>query len=247
MGITVDNLDITIDDGDLVITGSAYENDKKAIEDKFSEDLFNGIVGTSVNLQVKEGSTVGWENYPCVTDSGVIPEQYFDDNYYGNTSKYSIKLADNTTGVFFQDGTYTVGESQEKKNYKCDGNNIVDKGNNTVLFKSQSQNTTDDASKTGGNTSGGNTTGGKTGGSAGGGSSASSASAATPAFSAPQQAQVPNIGASVVSSEGRIGQIVSSAATEQGARPIQTYVVGSQVSTQQQLDRRVSLSARMGG
>jgi hypothetical protein len=85
------------------------------------------------------------------------------------------------------------------------------------------------------------------GGSAGGGGSASSASAATPAFSAPQQAQVPNIGSSVVSSEGRIGQIVSSAATEQGTRPIQTYVVGSQVSTQQQLDRRVSLSARMGG
>jgi hypothetical protein len=169
MGITVDNLDITIDDGDLVITGSAYENDKKQIEDKFlSEDLFNGIVGTRINLQVKEGSTVGWENYPCVTDSGVIPEQYFDD-YYGNTSKYSIKLADNTTGVFFQDGTYTVGENQEKKNYKCDGNNIVDKNNNTVLFKSQSQNTTDDTSKTGGSAGGGNTTGGKTGGSAGGG------------------------------------------------------------------------------
>ena len=71
---------------------------------------------------------------------------------------------DNTTGVFFQDGTYTVGENQEKKNYKCDGNNIVDKNSNTVLFKSQSQNTTDDTSKTGGNT-----TGGKTGGSAGGG------------------------------------------------------------------------------
>jgi len=84
------------------------------------------------------------------------------------------------------------------------------------------------------------------GGTAGGGSS-SSTSAATPAMSAPQQAQVPNIGASVVSSEGRIGQIVSSAATEQGTRPIQTYVIGSQVSNQQQLDRRVSLAARMGG
>ena len=84
------------------------------------------------------------------------------------------------------------------------------------------------------------------GGTAGGGSS-SSASAATPAMSAPQQAQVPNIGASVVSSEGRIGQIVSSAATEQGTRPIQTYVIGSQVSNQQQLDRRVSLAAKMGG
>ena len=84
------------------------------------------------------------------------------------------------------------------------------------------------------------------GGTASGGS-ASSASAATPAMSAPQQAQVPNIGASVVSSEGRIGQIVNSAATEQGTRPLQTYVVGTQVSSQQQLDRRVSLAARMGG
>ena len=77
--------------------------------------------------------------------------------------------------------------------------------------------------------------------------SVSSASAATPAMSAPQQTQAPNIGASVVSSEGRIGQIVSSATTEQGTRPIQTYVVGSQVSSQQQLDRRVALSAKMGG
>ena len=66
-------------------------------------------------------------------------------------------------------------------------------------------------------------------------------------MSAPQQAQVPNIGASVVSSEGRIGQIVNSAATQQGTRPIQTYVIGNQVSSQQQLDRRVSLAAKMGG
>lgn len=83
------------------------------------------------------------------------------------------------------------------------------------------------------------------GGSAGGASSA--ASAPTAAMSAPAQAQVPNIGASVVSSEGRIGQIVNSAATQQGTRPIQTYVVGNQVSSQQQLDRRVSLAAKMGG
>jgi hypothetical protein len=83
------------------------------------------------------------------------------------------------------------------------------------------------------------------GGSAGGASSA--ASAPTPAMSAPQQAQVPNIGASVVSSEGRIGQIVNSAATQQGNRPLQTYVIGNQVSSQQELDRRVSLAARMGG
>ena len=84
------------------------------------------------------------------------------------------------------------------------------------------------------------------GGTAGGGGSGS-AIAATPAMTAPQQAQVPNIGASVVSSEGRIGQIVNSAATQQGTRPIQTYVVGNQVSSQQQLDRRVSLAAKMAG
>jgi hypothetical protein len=83
------------------------------------------------------------------------------------------------------------------------------------------------------------------GGNAAGGTSTSSSP--TLAMSAPQQASVPNIGASVVSSEGRIGQIVSGASTEQGNRPIQTYVVGSQVSTQQQLDRRVSLAAKMPG
>jgi len=79
------------------------------------------------------------------------------------------------------------------------------------------------------------------------GSSSSAAAPPTPTFSAPQQAQVPNIGASVVSSEGRIGQIVNSAATQQGNRPLQTYVIGNQVSSQQQLDRRVSLAAKMGG
>jgi hypothetical protein len=83
------------------------------------------------------------------------------------------------------------------------------------------------------------------GGNAAGGTSTSASP--TLAMSAPQQASVPNIGASVVSSEGRIGQIVSGASTEQGNRPIQTYVVGSQVSTQQQLDRRVALAAKMPG
>jgi hypothetical protein len=84
-------------------------------------------------------------------------------------------------------------------------------------------------------------------GSSSAGGSGSTGSTPTPAMTAPQQAQVPNIGASVVSSEGRIGQIVTGAATEQGMRPIQTYVVGSQVSTQQQLDRRVALAAKMPG
>ena len=31
------------------------------------------------------------------------------------------------------------------------------------------------------------------------------------------------------------------------SRPIQAYVVGDQVSTQQQLDRRISVAAKMGG
>jgi len=70
---------------------------------------------------------------------------------------------------------------------------------------------------------------------------------ATPAFSAPTQAAAPNIEKSNVSSEGKIGQIVTGAATQQGSRPLQTYVIGSQVSSQQELDRRISLSARMGG
>jgi hypothetical protein len=86
--------------------------------------------------------------------------------------------------------------------------------------------------------------GGKTSSSGAGGASGG---AATPAFTSPVQAQVPNIGVSAVSSEGRIGDIVSGAATEQGRRPIQTYVVGSQVTSQQQLDRRVALAAKMPG
>ena len=86
--------------------------------------------------------------------------------------------------------------------------------------------------------------GGKTSSSGAGGASAG---ATTPAFTSPVQAQVPNIGVSAVSSEGRIGDIVSGAATEQGRRPIQTYVVGSQVTSQQQLDRRVALAAKMPG
>ena len=83
------------------------------------------------------------------------------------------------------------------------------------------------------------------GGSAGGGSSASVAP--TVAMGATQQASIPNIGSSIVSPEGKIGQIIGSASTENGSRPIQTYVIGNQVSTQQQLDRRVTLGAKMGG
>ena len=82
---------------------------------------------------------------------------------------------------------------------------------------------------------------------AGSASSGGGSESPTPAFSAPTQTAAPNIEKSNVSSEGKIGQIVTGAATEQGKRPLQTYVIGSQVSSQQQLDRRVSLAARMGG
>jgi hypothetical protein len=85
------------------------------------------------------------------------------------------------------------------------------------------------------------------GGAAVGSSGSGGGQTATPAFTTPAQAQVPQIGQSNISPEGRIGEIVMGAATEQGKRPIQTYVVGSQVTSQQQLDRRVSLSAKMGG
>lgn len=109
------------------------------------------------------------------------------------------------------------------------------------------------------------------GGSAGGGASA--AAAPTAAMAAPQQAQVPKQEKSTVSADGGIGNILNkSAATpnigsavsnttvqakatgnavgdavNKKETPIQTYVVGTQVSSQQQLDRRVSLAAKMGG
>jgi hypothetical protein len=62
-------------------------------------------------------------------------------------------------------------------------------------------------------------------------------------------AATPNIGSAVSTTAAQaqatgnaVGQAVSG-----NDRPIQTYVVGSQVSTQQQLDRRVSLAAKMPG
>jgi hypothetical protein len=66
---------------------------------------------------------------------------------------------------------------------------------------------------------------------------------------APKAIPIPNIGSAVsnttVQAEATgnaVGQAVSN-----NDKPIQTYVVGSQVSTQQQLDRRVSLAAKMPG
>jgi len=62
-------------------------------------------------------------------------------------------------------------------------------------------------------------------------------------------ASTPNIGSAISNTTVQAqatGNAVGQAVSKQ-EKPIQTYVVGSQVSSQQQLDRRVSLSARMGG
>jgi hypothetical protein len=65
----------------------------------------------------------------------------------------------------------------------------------------------------------------------------------------PKPISIPNIGSAVSSTTTQAaatGQAVGQAVSNND-RPIQTYVVGSQVSTQQQLDRRVSLAAKMPG
>ena len=80
--------------------------------------------------------------------------------------------------------------------------------------------------------------------SGGGGVSASGGAPAIPAFAGSVQAAAPQIGRSAVSREGGIGEIIGQAMTE---KPIQAYVIGSQVTSQQELDRRITLSARMGG
>ena len=84
-------------------------------------------------------------------------------------------------------------------------------------------------------------------GASGAGAAGGGGGGSTPSMGAAPSAAAPNIGSSAVSSEGKLGAIITNASTEQGTRPIQTYVVGSNVSTQQQLDRRVSLAAKMGG
>jgi hypothetical protein len=80
--------------------------------------------------------------------------------------------------------------------------------------------------------------GGGVGGSGGGGS----ISVSTPTIGAPQ------IGPTSTQ-QGTIAGIVAGTlqANNSVQRPIQAYVVGDQVTSQQQLDRRVSLAARLGG
>jgi hypothetical protein len=65
----------------------------------------------------------------------------------------------------------------------------------------------------------------------------------------PKAIPIPNIGSAISNTTVQAkatGNAVGEAVSKQ-EKPIQTYVVGTQVSSQQQLDRRVSLSARMGG
>ena len=75
------------------------------------------------------------------------------------------------------------------------------------------------------------------------------AQAATPTFNGTVTVPAPVIGASQATQSGTLGQTITGAVMEGNSRsrPIQTYVVGDQISTQQQLDRRISVAAKMGG
>ena len=76
-----------------------------------------------------------------------------------------------------------------------------------------------------------------------------SAKAVTPAFNGSINVPAPVIGASQVNQSGTLGQTIVGAvqAGNSSQRPIQAFVVGDQVTTQQQLDRRISVAAKMGG
>jgi hypothetical protein len=73
--------------------------------------------------------------------------------------------------------------------------------------------------------------------------------AATPTFNGTVNVPAPVIGASQASTTGGLGQTIAGAINNNNStsRPIQAYVVGDQITAQQQLDRRISLAARMGG
>lgn len=79
----------------------------------------------------------------------------------------------------------------------------------------------------------------------GGGANAGGGGApALPAYGGSIQAAAPQIGRSAVGTQGEIGSIIGQAMSD---RPVQAYVVGSQVTSQQELDRRITLAARLGG
>jgi hypothetical protein len=76
-----------------------------------------------------------------------------------------------------------------------------------------------------------------------------SAKPVTPSFNGSINVPAPVIGASQVNQSGTLGQTIVGAvqAGNSTTRPIQAYVIGGQVTTQQQLDRRISVAAKMGG
>jgi hypothetical protein len=76
----------------------------------------------------------------------------------------------------------------------------------------------------------------------GGGSSAPSAAFSSPAISAPQ------IGATA-NQQGQLAGIVAGALDRNNSqgRPIRAYVIGQDVTTEQQLQRRIRTTARLGG
>jgi hypothetical protein len=75
------------------------------------------------------------------------------------------------------------------------------------------------------------------------------AAIATPAFNGTVNVPAPVIGASQATQSGNLGQTIVGAveAGNSRNRPIQAYVIGDQVTTQQQLDRRIAVAAKMGG
>ena len=85
--------------------------------------------------------------------------------------------------------------------------------------------------------------------SAGGGAGGGGGQPPTPAFNGTVEVPAPVIGASQANPSGNLGQTIAGAIQDNNStsRPIQAYVVGDQVSTQQQLDRRISVAAKMGG
>ena len=84
--------------------------------------------------------------------------------------------------------------------------------------------------------------------SGGGGGSVSSAAPSLPSFSQGGGAMTPQIG-QTQSQTGAIAGAVSGAIRSNTSNnaPIRAYVVGQDVSTQQQLDRRIAGAARLGG
>lgn len=86
------------------------------------------------------------------------------------------------------------------------------------------------------------------GGGGGGGNAGGGSQAAAPAFSAGLTVGAPQIGATTAQT-GTIAGIVAGAVNQNNSQtqPIRAYVVGNEVTTQQQLDRRISTAARLGG